>query len=448
MTLTASAHRRTSRASWAARGTWGNAVVGVAVLGSAALGALTSSHRLIGLIIGALVGAVGVLVTDPLLVPVAAFPATLLIQRVGSGGSGSSVSISDLMVLFALAFALPKVHWEKAGTLRRALVPAAAYEALVLVTVIVHPNSHDSLEWAHRLVMLLGSLVVGWVVAASGRARQAVTALLVGCMVLAALALEHSVTLHFHAAQWGSYQKNYIGTTMWMAVIIAHLNPPWIAVPPWLARTAKYLCVLGLLASQSKQAIIALFVVAAFAAYRQPSVRRRSKFLLAALVPLLVAGYFILTAEIAQLPHNRFNSIATREASLSADLHVWLASPIFGQGMRWFYLPQFIGYIQPPDIFVEVLTETGVIGILALLVLLGGSGRLFLSLPRAIGTLAFVLVLGRAFEAIFDIYWVSAGITLPWLVAGLAIGAWDTALARGRQAPPSAVDGLTALPRP
>ena len=394
---------------------------------------LTFSHRTIGLLSGAVIALSAVVIADPLLVPIAAFPGVLLIQR--AGGGTSSVTLADLVVALAVVVALPMVRWKNAGTLLRALVPAAAYEVLALATVFVHPNIHDSLEWAHRLVIVLGSLVVGWVVGSSQKSRQAVTALLVGCMVLAVLVLEHSVVLHFRPAQWGIYQKNYLGTTMWMAVAIAHLNPPWLALPPRLARAAKYLCLLALLASQSKQAIIALFATVVAAAIMDPGVRHRSKLLLAALVPLLVTGYIILSAEIAQLPTNRFNSIGARESSFTADVHIWLLSPIFGEGMRWFYLPHFAGNIQPPDIFFEALTETGVVGIVAMAVLLWGTSRVFLALPPAIGTIAFLLVAGRAFESIFDIYWVSAGVTLPWLIAGTALGVWDYTMARGAPVP-------------
>jgi hypothetical protein len=401
--------------------------------GCGALGVLTFSHRLVGFLAAGLVGVVGLLVADPLLVPVAAFPATLFIQRAGPGGFGSSVTVSELVLLCAVAVALPRVRWKRAVCLRRALVPTAAYEVLMIFTVVAHPNAHDSLEWANRLLILVGSLVVGWVVAASGRARQAVTALLIGCMVLAVLAMEHAVTLHFQPAEWGgTYVKNYIGSMMWMGAAVAHLNPPWLAVPRRLARAAKYLCVLGLLASQSKQSIFALVVVVLVAGLFQPSVRRRSRLLLVSLVPLLVAAYFILVAEIAQSHHN-FNTLAIRQASYAADLHIWLLDPIFGQGMRWFYLPHFSGYIQPPDIIMETLTETGIIGIVALLVLLGGSTRVFLMLPRSVGTIALVLVLGRAFEAMFDSYWVSALVALPFLLGGVALGVWDAGLVSGSQ---------------
>ncbi len=395
----------------------------------AALGALTVAHRTFGLAAGALVALAGLVLADPLLIAVAAFPGTLLLQRAGGGAAGSSLSLSDLIVVAASAIAVTKIRFDAAPTLRRSLVPIAAFELLLLLTVLDHPNIHGSLEWAHRIFMVAGSLAVGWAVANSGRARQAAVALLVASMVLALFTLEHAVTLHFKPAQWGLYQKNYLGAMMWMTVVIAHLNPRWLNLPPRLARAGKYLCGLALLASQSKQSIIALMVVLLYTVVRQPSVRRRSKLLLVSLVPLAIVTYLLITTEVANLAVNPQNSIGIRLTEYAADFHVWASSPIFGQGLRWFYLPQFASYIQPPDIFVETLVAGGIVGVIAMIVLLGGYASVFLSLPREIGTIALVLVLGRAVEAVFDIYWVAGAGTLPWLVAGLAIGTWDATLA-------------------
>jgi hypothetical protein len=395
---------------------------------SVALGAFTTSHDRVGLLVAALIAVCGLVMTDPLLVPVAAFPATLLIQRAGSGQGTSSVTVSDLVVVAAAVMCLLIVRWEYARALQRALVPALIYEVLMLLTVAAHPNQHDGLEWAHRLEMLVGALVVGWVVAASGRAKQAVTALLAGDVVLALVAVEQAVALHFQPAQWGAYQKNYIGAMLWIGVVIAHLNPTWVGVPPRFARAAKYACLLGVLASQSKQAIIALMAAILMASVLQPSVRRRSRSLLAALVPVLVAGYLIFAGANES---SRFSSSGFRLASFSADFHIWMLDPIFGEGMRWFRLEQFSNFGQPPNIFFETVTDGGIIGLIALIVLLAGSTRVLLSLPRAFSTIAVVLVVGRCVEALFDQYWVSAGTTLPWMVAGLALGAWDAKLLNG-----------------
>ena len=394
----------------------------------AALGVLTVVHPRYGLLAGALVALAGIIYADPLLVPVAAFPATLLVQRAG-GGAGAGLALCDLAVVAGAAVAITKIRWEATPTLRKALVPVAVFEAIMLLTVIANPNKHDALEWAHRIEMLGGTLLVGWVVAASGRARQAVSLLVAGSVVLALVTLEHAVTLHFHPAQFGVYQKNFIGSTMWMAIVVAHLNPSWLDLPKRLARAAKYVCGLALLASQSKQAIIALVVVLLYVVLRQPNVRRRSKLLLGALVPMAIVGYLLITREVANLAVNPNNSLAARLTSFSADFHIWASSPIFGQGMRWFYLPQFSSYIQPPNIFMESLVAGGIVGVIALTLLLGGSSRILLSMPLDIGTIALVLILGRVIESMFDIYWTSGGSLLPWLVAGLALGTWDAVLA-------------------
>ena len=394
----------------------------------AALGLLTVVHPRYGLLAGALVALAGIIYADPLLVPVAAFPATLLVQRAG-GGAGAGLALCYLAIVAGAAVVVTKIRWEAAPTLRKALVPVAVFEAIMLLAVIANPNKHDALEWAHRIEMLGGTLLVGWAVAASGRARQAVSLLLAGSVVLAIVTLEHAVILHFHPAQFGLYQKNFLGSTMWMAVVVAHLNPPWLDLPKRLARAAKYVCGLALLASQSKQAIIALVVVLLYVVLRQPTVRRRSKLLLGALTPTAIVGYLLITREVANLAVNPNNSIGARLTSFSADFHIWASSPIFGQGMRWFYLPQFSGYIQPPNIFMESLVAGGIVGIIALVFLLGGFTRVLLSMPGEMGTIALVLVLGRVVESMFDIYWTSGGSLLPWLIAGLAIGSWDVVLA-------------------
>ena len=429
MTSPAFGRRNQRYALWKASRALASALMSALALATAAgLGVLTAVHRSYGLAAGALVALVGVVYADPLLVPVAALPATLLVQRAG-GGAGAGLALCDLAVVAGTGVAITKIPWDSAPTLRKALAPVAIFEAMMLLTVIANPNKHDVLEWAHRIEMLGGTLLVGWVVAASGRARQAVSLLLAGSLVLALLTLEHAVRLHFHPAQFGVYQKNFIGATMWMAVVIAHLNPSWLDLPKRLARVAKYVCGLALLASQSKQAIIALVVVLLYVVLRQPNVRRRSKLLLGALVPMAIVGYLLVTREVTNLAVNPNNSIGTRLTSFSADFHVWASSPLIGQGMRWFYLPQFSSYIQPPNIFIESLVAGGIVGVIALVLLLGGFTRVLLSMPAEIGTIALVLVLGKVVEAMFDIYWTSGGFLLAWLVAGLAIGSWDAVLA-------------------
>lgn len=401
------------------------------VAGALALGALTVANYMVGLAVAGGVALLAVAVADPVFLAVAAFPATLLVQRAGGSGAGSSLGVSDVVLALALVAVLPRVNWRAGGLLKSALVPALGYELLTLPTVLAHPNVHDSLEWGHRLVMVAGALVVGWAVGASGRAAQAASTFLAGCVVLAVVALEHAVALHFQPAQFGQYQKNFIGSMMWAGAVMAHLNPPWLGVPRRFAGMSKYICVLGLLASQSKQSMIALVFVILLLAVMQPNVRRRSALLVASLVPVVVVGIIVLETGIAR--SSKFNTVAVRTTALGSDLKVWLLDPVFGQGMRWFYLKPFLSYIQPPNILVETLADSGLLGLLATLVLLVGSIRLYRRMPAAVGTIAIALVLGRVVQSLFDVYWVSAGTTLPWLVAGLSVGVYDIFYRRPRR---------------
>jgi polysaccharide biosynthesis protein PslJ len=366
---------------------------------------------------------------DPILLPVLAVAATLLVQRLG-GGAGSGVDLSDVVLAVAALICLPLVDWNRARSLTVAVGYAGMYQAVLLLAVVDHPNSHDALEWGHRLFLVAGSLIVGWVVTTRQRAPQAILVLLLGCCLLAVLTLEHAVTLDFAPAQWGLYQKNYIGTMMWMAIVIAHLSPSWAAIPPRLARLTKYLCAAALLASQSKQAIIALAVAIVVAVLRQPSVRRRSKVILVALGPLVVFAYIVASDEVTTYLNHGSNSLQARTVAYTSGLDVWRLDRWFGQGPRWWYLPHFAGEVQPPNILLEAITESGIIGAVALLVLLVGVMALLARLPRELATVGLVLVLGRAVEGVFDLYWISADGALPWLIAGLCLGAADSALSR------------------
>jgi O-antigen ligase len=404
--------------------------LGVAVV----TGVLVAPHEQLALLLGAAGFGAGVAVVDPVLLPVVALPATLLVQRLGGGAAGSSVDLSDVVLALASVIALTLVPWEQARALSTVVGYALLYESVLLVSVVYNTNSHSVVEWVHRLVLVAGAMITGWVVASNGRAPQAIRWLLVGSTVLALDALKHALTLHFEAAQWGAYQKNYIGSMMWMTVVIAHLDPPWAAIPPRLGRVAKYFCLAGLMASQSKQGIIALVVVVVIATLRQRSLRRRSKIILLAVAPLAVFAYVVAAAEVAKYRRHGHNSLTERTVAYSAALDVWRLDPWLGQGPRWWYLARFAGNIQPPNILLEALTESGILGSLALVALLACSVALLAKLPRDIATVGLVLIVGRAVEGIFDLYWVSASGALPWLVVGCCLGAADTA-ARRRAVP-------------
>jgi hypothetical protein len=407
---------------------WRRALLPLGLVVAAGLGALDAAHRRTSILLGAasLIGAL--LLADPLILPVLALPGALLLQRLGGSAAGSSVDLSDALLFTAAFLALPLVAWRRAVGLRRALRWAFLYTGLMLPSVLLHHNSHAVLEFAHRILLVEGALVVGWLVGSSHRARQAFTLYLLGASVLALIALGAVVSSHFHAAQFGLYQKNFIGAAMYIAIVVAHLNPSWIGVDKRLARAAKYLCLLALLASQSKQAVIALVAAFAIAFARDRQLRRRSQALVVAVAPVVTFAVVVALQEVLRF-HHHFNSVKVRSIALSAALGVWHLDPWFGQGPRWYYLPQFSSYFQPPNIVVEELTATGIVGLIGLVVMLSGLVWVLLRLPRPIGTVAVAILVARVVESLFDLYWVSAIGMLPFLIAGIALGAADQARA-------------------
>ena len=135
------------------------------------------------------------------------------------------MSAADLLVFVGALVALFHVRWNEAPYLRQFMVGIVWFQAVLVLVVVAHPFRDNIVEWFHRWSYLGGSVIVGWVIATYGRTRQAFRLFLAGSSILAVIAMEHAVTLHFQPAQWGVYQKNGIGAIMWIAIVVAQINP-------------------------------------------------------------------------------------------------------------------------------------------------------------------------------------------------------------------------------
>ncbi len=197
---------------------WGSVAVVAAVAGLA-----VGANLVAGVAVAFVVFALGIFVVDPILIVVVALPGAILIQRVG--GATTNLSVADLLVFVGAFVCLFHIEWRSARQLKRFLLGIIWYQAVLLLVVLLHPFKGDVIEWFHRLSYLAGSTLIGWVIATEGRARQAFRLYLWGSAILALVALEHAVALHFQPAQWGVYQKNTVGAVLWVAVVIAQLNP-------------------------------------------------------------------------------------------------------------------------------------------------------------------------------------------------------------------------------
>jgi hypothetical protein len=393
----------------------------VLVVVAGLVGALAVGHVAIGLGLAALVLVVGILLADPVLLVVVALPGALLIQRVG--GASTNLSLADLLVFVAGLVSLFHVQWRHAGYLKQFLRGVIWYEAALILVVVVHPNRYNIVDWFHRFSFLGASALVGWVIATQGRTRQAFRLYLAGSSVLAVIAMEHALALHFQPAQWGVYQKNSIGAILWVAVVVAQINPSWAGLGHWEARINKYLCAGGLLACQSRQSWILLLAALGLALFLNPELRRRSRLMLVAAVPTILVLYYSFSVNARVNP--KFNSVSIRFEQIGAAIHVWHLSPILGEGMRFYNLPQFITVTAPPNVIVDNLASTGIVGSLAFVFLVWVTMRTMFRLPYALGTLGLVVLFGHYVDGLFDIFWIGVSSIGPIIIAGISLGMAD-----------------------
>jgi len=421
-------HRRVSGASRGSRGRLRTAALLLAaMLLVVSLGVLVVHDDRIALGLAALLLLVGVFAADPILLVVIALPGIFLLQRVGGGGA--NLSVADLLVFLGAMVGLLHVRWQEAPHLRQFLLGVIIYEAVLIIVVAAHPNRYDIVEWFHRLSYVGGSVLVGWVIARSGRARQALWLYFVAAAVIAAITLEHAITLHFHPAQWGLYQKNAIGAMMWVVIVVAQLNPPWAELRPWQSRWVKYLCMAALLASQSRQSWIVLIGVLVLAYLLRPDIRRRAKLMLLGLVPLALLTYYTFARGFKDNP--KFNSVATRLDQYRGDIAVWHLSPLLGVGMRFYNLPRYaVAGGAPPSVIMENLASTGVVGSIAFVVLVVLTVRAVLKLPLEYRTLGLVVLTGHYVEGLFDIFWIGAYAAAAFIIVGMVIGISDRAVSQ------------------
>lgn len=394
-------------------------LAGMVVAG--AIGLLAGHSPRLGVAAALAVLALGVYAVDPLLLAVIVLPGAFLLQRVG--GASTSLSVADVLVLLGTVAALPQVTWARSPQLKRFLGAIVAYEAILFIVLVAHPNRYDTVEWFHRLFDLIGATVIGSTLVASGRMQQALRLFLAGAGMVALLAIEHAFALHFAPAQWGLYQKNAIGEMMWPTIAILQLRPSWMRLEGRLPTVVKYLCVGGLLSSQSRQSIVVLIVAMGLAFALRPEIRRRSK---AAILGGAGLGVLLYYSFHRQLTHEfKFSSIEIRLVQLRAAMHVWRHSLITGQGLGFYFLHRFISVTTPPNIVVDALASSGLVGLVALLFLVVGTLRVLARLPREFGIVGFVILAGHFLQGMFDIFWVGAGLVVPFVVAGMCLAMAD-----------------------
>lgn len=141
---------------------------------------------------------------------------------------------------------------------------------------------------------------------------------------------------------------------------------------------------------------------------------------------------------------NEFNSANQRLAWYADSLRLWQDQPFFGAGLRWWTTGRTSYGFQPPNAELEVLTSAGAVGLVGFLVLFVGVLVVLWRANPAYGTLAFCVVLGRFVQGQLDFFWVAAQVPMPFVVAGICVGA----LARAEEHGDPLADALATAGAP
>ncbi|MBM7502742.1 O-antigen ligase family protein [Agromyces aurantiacus] len=400
-----------------------------------AFGAVTATYLLLergsqggamlAVVLAAFVVAAALTGSKPLAIVLFSVPGLLISQRIGVGGADLSVSDAALAAAFGAAVLLGERPYSR--SLRQLLVLNLVYQFATFFTLLVNPYLANTMEWFHAWLLVSGALIVGWALGAAGFARTALSLIVFTACVIAVLTLIDAATQYLAgnfgpaAPSWPiPMHKNFVGTVFAFGAIIAFLNPDWVGWTRGWSRLAFWLLIAGLLVSQSRQALIGLMAAVIVAVIRR-STSRRSRYLIAVL--LIPAAWLIISMVVDQVQsQNQHNSVFQRLDWFREVYRFWRESPVFGHGLRYWYQPGNLGY-QPPQGELEVLASSGVVGLIGFAVMCIGILLVLWHMDPRYGTLAFAIVLSRFVQAQFDLFWVAAQVSIPFVVAGICIGA-------------------------
>ncbi|MGW4929222.1 O-antigen ligase family protein [Agromyces sp. NPDC004153] len=360
----------------------------------------------------------------PLAIALVAMPGLFIVQRVGAGGV--ALSVSDVALAAALGCAVLLGERPYSKPLRQLLWLNLLYQFTTLFTVIVNPYLANAVEWVHAWLLVSGALIVGWAVGVAGYART-VFGLMVGTgCLLAVITIVHGALQYSRGNFDAVYltwpfemHKNFTGTVLAITAVIPYINPDWLGWSKRAAGTAFWLLVVGVLLTQSRQAIIGLMIAIIIAVIRR-KVTGRSRLMLVLIVPAIILIVTMVADQIAS--QNKFNSVFQRLDWFREVYGLWREAPVFGHGLRYWYLDP-TGSFQPPQAEMEVLVSAGVVGLLGFGVMWIGIVVVLWRVDPRYGTLALAAVLSRFVQSQFDLFWTAVQVSIPFVIAGVCLGA-------------------------
>ena len=151
------------------------------------------------------------------------------------------------------------------------------------------------------------------------------------------------------------------------------------------------------------------------------------------LSPLVVVGSLLLVAMTyltinaafqSDSQDSRFNSLNSRISTYDASVTLWGRDPLIGVGLKYWRDPAFGGELafgEPHDLVVSALGESGVVGLLALVVLVGSTILVITSGRSPVATFAVLIVIAKVIDSVTGIFWVAGTLTFMWIAVGLGL---------------------------
>jgi hypothetical protein len=380
-------------------------------------GAMVTGIALAVLVVGAVLT-----MSKPLAIALMAMPALFVAQRAGIGGG--DVSASDVALAAAFGTAVLLGHRPYSRELRAMLWFNIGYQFATLFTVILNPFAQNTIEWFHAWLLISGALIVGWAIGRAGYAKWAFTAMMITGCVLAAGTVISGVIQYaggnlgpvYASIPWPMH-KNFIGTSLSFIALIAYVNPPWAGLSTRWTRPALWLLLLAIAMSQSRQAWIGLVIAVIVVALRRGG---QSKLVLLLIIPAVWLAVSMVIEQIDS--QNQHNSVFQRLEWFREVYAYWKHAPIFGHGLRFWYVDPALPY-QPPQAELEVVASAGLFGLAAFVVMWVGFIVVLGRIDKAYGSLALAVVLCRIVQAQFDLFWVGVQTSVPFVIAGICLGA-------------------------
>ncbi|WP_180969076.1 O-antigen ligase family protein [Microbacterium aurantiacum] len=378
-----------------------------------------------------LIGAV-LTASQPMAIALMATPALFIVERIGIGPGDLTVSDAALAAAFGTAVFLG--DRDLSPPLKALLQLNLIYQFTTVFTVIINPFAQNAIEWFHAWLLVSGALLSGWAIGRAGKARTALI-LIYAVSTLIALGTLATALMLVAAEDFGAVypqwpwpmHKNFAGCALAFAAFVAYINPDWAQIPQRWARAAMILFLLALALTQSRQAMIGFLVALLVHVFRQGAARHWILITLIA-VP---SAFLIVQSVIEQVDsQNRFNSVYQRVEWIQEVYALWKHSPFVGHGLRYWYVHPTANF-QPPQAELEVVASAGLVGLLGFVVMWIGIIAVLWRVDIRFGMLALGSVLARIVQAQFDLFWVSAQVSIPFLIAGICLGAQALAVSRG-----------------